>query len=343
MELEIGFGYARVHSLRCARKSVRARARQTAGDIVSGSVYFFTWAGTCCEVWDYWCPWWRQVGGRKRGEAARMRGVGGGGKVAPFCWNLGTLTCLAGAKLLHARIFSCVRMRSGVLHPANQAKRGIGIWLLKFFPPKNRTHIRNLFYMMCPGTFWTYSLMQEIGLSKCQCLIYLEAMHQLKFDGCQQRQKQPTVVLQRLPAHRSKHRQPKEEECPWQGNSWENLAQPLLKNQPTQCSSSNWHKARNWHIKGKKGNWEKTLPRQKQQTHTRPCKTWSVKWEKASQRRQAAQLSLKREPLRLCNTRRRKEDQKREGYFQRTCSSFCLVGRPFHPSPTLTEEPALPP
>ena len=21
----------------------------------------------------YWCPWWRQVGGRKRGEAARMR------------------------------------------------------------------------------------------------------------------------------------------------------------------------------------------------------------------------------------------------------------------------------
>ena len=73
VELEVGFGSARVHSLRCARKSVRARARQTAGDIVSGPVYFFTWAGTCCEVWDYWCPWWRQVGGRKRGEAARMR------------------------------------------------------------------------------------------------------------------------------------------------------------------------------------------------------------------------------------------------------------------------------
>ena len=85
-------------------------------------------------------------------------------------------------------------------------------------------------------------------------------MHQLECDGCQRRQKQPTVVLQRLPAHCSKHRQRKEE-CPWQDNSWENLAQPLLKNQPTQCSSSNWHKARNWHIKGKKGNWEKTLPR----------------------------------------------------------------------------------
>ena len=42
LELEIGFGSARVHSLRCARKSVRAGARQTAGDIVSGSVYFFT-------------------------------------------------------------------------------------------------------------------------------------------------------------------------------------------------------------------------------------------------------------------------------------------------------------
>ena len=160
LELEIGFGSARVHSLRCARKSVRARARQTAGDIVSGSVYFFTWAGTCCEVWDYWRPWWRQVGGRKRGEVVRMRR----GRRRR---NLGTLTCLAGAKLLHARLFSCVRMRSGVLHPANQAKRWIGIWLLKFFPPKNQTHIHNLFSMMCPGTFWTYSLMQEIGLSKC--------------------------------------------------------------------------------------------------------------------------------------------------------------------------------
>ena len=36
LELEIGFGSARVHSLRCARKSVRARARQTAGDRVTG-------------------------------------------------------------------------------------------------------------------------------------------------------------------------------------------------------------------------------------------------------------------------------------------------------------------
>ena len=36
LELEIGFGSACVHSLCCARKSVRARARQTAGDIVSG-------------------------------------------------------------------------------------------------------------------------------------------------------------------------------------------------------------------------------------------------------------------------------------------------------------------
>ena len=117
------------HSLRCARKSVRAHARRTAGDIVSGSVYFVTWAGTCCEVWDYWCPWWRQVGGRKRGEVVRMRR-------SRRRRNLGTLTCLAGAKLLHARLFSCVRMRSGVLHPANQAKRGIGIWLLKFIPPK---------------------------------------------------------------------------------------------------------------------------------------------------------------------------------------------------------------
>ena len=148
------------HSLRCARKSVRAHARRTAGDIVSGSVYFVTWAGTCCEVWDYWCPWWRQVGGRKRGEVVRMRR-------SRRRRNLGTLTCLAGAKLLHARLFSCVRMRSGVLHPANQAKRGIGIWLLKFIPPKKQTHIHNLFCMMCPGTFWTYSLMQEIGLSKC--------------------------------------------------------------------------------------------------------------------------------------------------------------------------------
>ena len=35
LELEIGFGSARVHRLPCARKSVRARARQTAGDIYS--------------------------------------------------------------------------------------------------------------------------------------------------------------------------------------------------------------------------------------------------------------------------------------------------------------------
>ena len=146
-------------------------------------------------------------------------------------------------------------------------------------------------------------------------------MHQLECDGCQRRQKQPT----------SKHRQPQEEECPWQGNIWENLAQPLLKYQPTQCSSSNWHKARNWHIKGKKGNWQKTLPRQKQQTDTRSCKTWSVKWEEASQRRKAAQLSLKREPLRLCNARRRGAKERR--IFPKDMFLLLLGGTALPPQP----------
>ena len=154
-------------------------------------------------------------------------------------------------------------------------------------------------------------------------------MHQLECDGCQRRQKQPT----------SKHRQPQEEECPWQGNIWENLAQPLLKHQPTQCSSSNWHKARNWHIKGKKGNWQKTLPRQKQQTHTRSCKTWSVKWEEASQRRKAAQLSLKREPLRLCNARRR--GAKERMIFPKDMFLLLLGGTalPPQPKPFLKSQP----
>ena len=199
LELEIGFGSARVQPALCSQECSGACAPDSWSYIVSGSVHFFTWGGTYCEVWDYWCPWWRQVGGRKRGEVARMRGSRR--KSSTFLLKSRD-PHLPGRREISIRVnFSCVRMRSGVLHPANQAKKGIGIWLLKFFPPKNWTHIHNLFYMMCPGTFWTYSLMQEIGLSKCQCLIYLEAMHQLECDGCQRRQKQPTVVLQRLPAH----------------------------------------------------------------------------------------------------------------------------------------------
>jgi hypothetical protein len=56
-----------------------------------------------------------------------------------------------------------------------------------------------------------------------------------------------------------------------------------------------------------------------------------VKWEEASQRRKAAQLSLKREPLRLCNARRRGAKERR--IFPKDMFLLLLGGTALPPQP----------